>query len=74
MVWPLSAKTEISDEVEKAKIIRERMLHKVGNLTPLTKQLNPSVSNGPWDKKQEKILEHSASGTRRLFISGRTSC
>lgn len=65
--WPLSVKTESPEEVEKAKKLREEMLHKVGNLTLLTKRLNPSVSNGPWDKKREKILEHSALSLNRAF-------
>jgi hypothetical protein len=38
---------------------RESLLHTVGNLTLLTQELNPSVSNGPWDRKLESILKHS---------------
>lgn len=41
------------------------MLNRVGNLTLLTKDLNPSVSNGPWEKKLEQILKHSALNLNR---------
>ena len=33
----------------------------------LTKELNPSASNGPWSKKRDKILEHSALNLNRPF-------
>jgi hypothetical protein len=58
--WPLPAQGDgaLSDEGPEDR--RERLLHTIGNLTLLTKELNPSVSNGPWAKKREKILEHSA--------------
>jgi hypothetical protein len=41
------------------------MLNRVDNLTLFTKDLNPSVSNGPWDKKLEQILKHSALNMNR---------
>ena len=40
---------------------------KVENLSLLTKRLNPSISNGPWEKKRDKILEHSALNMNRGF-------
>ena len=43
------------------------MLHRVGNLTLLTKELNPAVSNGPWEKKIEAILKHSALNLNRTL-------
>ena len=30
--------------------------------------LNPSISNGPWDMKRDKILEHSALNLNREFL------
>jgi hypothetical protein len=55
--WPLPDGDRPRDEV-----IAERngLLHTFGNLTLLTKKLNPSVSNGPWEDKLPAILEHSA--------------
>ncbi len=53
--WPLP------DEVDthEGEREREKVLNTVGNLTLLTKKLNPSVSNGPWERKQRSILKHS---------------
>ena len=38
---------------------RNELIDTFGNLTLLTDKLNISISNGPWEKKKEKILEHS---------------
>lgn len=38
---------------------RDHLLHSLGNLTLLTKKLNTSVSNGPWEKKIAAIPLHS---------------
>lgn len=57
--WPL---TEDGDSN-----VRNSQLHKVGNLTLLTKKLNPAVSNGPLEQKRKKILEHSAITMNRQF-------
>ena len=57
--WPLSDGVD-TDE-------RNSFLHKVGNLTLLTKKLNPAVSNGPWDMKRKGILKHSAIAMNRQF-------
>lgn len=65
--WPLAPKSDDPEALDSARKLREEMLHKVGNLTLLTKRLNPSLSNGPWDKKREKILEHSALSLNRAF-------
>lgn len=54
--WPLPQ--EASDEDSEAH--RDRIIHTLGNLTLLTKRLNPKVSNGPWSTKQPAILQHSA--------------
>ncbi len=34
---------------------RQRSIDTMGNLTLLTEALNPSISNGPWTAKHEKI-------------------
>ena len=65
--WPLPPAAGSPAEIEKATEIRDEMLNRVGNLTLLTKRLNPSVSNGPWEKKRDRILEHSALNLNRIF-------
>lgn len=52
--WPLAG-----DAGEEAADRRDHLLHTLGNLTLLTKKLNPSVSNDPWDKKLPAIARHS---------------
>jgi hypothetical protein len=58
--WPLPSVPVAEGELE-----RERLLHTIGNLTLLTKKLNPSVSNGAWTKKRDAILQHSALALNR---------
>ena len=57
--WPLVIKEDTAEAHEQAQERRKESIHKVGNLTLLTKKLNPSVSNGPWTKKRPEILKHS---------------
>jgi hypothetical protein len=42
----------ITDEVKAEMEKRRRLINTLGNLTLLTRSLNPSLSNGPWPKKQ----------------------
>jgi len=65
--WPLPEEAITPEEIKEASQHRNDVLHKIGNLTLLTKQLNPSVSNGPWEKKRDKILDHSALNLNRKF-------
>jgi hypothetical protein len=58
--WPLLVHEQSPDAQEQALRRRNESIHRVGNLTLLTKELNPSVSNGAWSKKRDKILEYSA--------------
>lgn len=53
--WPLP---EGVDE-EKAREERHRLLHTMGNLTLVTKKLNPALSNGPWKKKRPELKKHT---------------
>lgn len=62
---------------EKAAIEPEKVLHTFGNLTLLTKKLNPSVSNGAWSRLNEKgvdkgkraeILRHSNLGINSMLF------
>jgi hypothetical protein len=52
--WPLP-----EDATADQIALRDQMLHTIGNLTLLTKKLNPSVSNGAWSKKVADIKKHS---------------
>jgi hypothetical protein len=61
--WPLP---ENFDPVE-ARVRREASIHHFGNLTLLTKRLNPAVSNSGWERKRKGILEHSALALNRQF-------
>lgn len=52
--WPLPD----GDGLEAA-MNREAHVHLLGNLTLVTGQLNPALSNGAWPKKRSTIREHS---------------
>lgn len=66
--WPLVVRESTADAQRLARERREEVLHTIGNLTLLTKELNPSVSNGLWLKKREAILKHSALNLNRGFM------
>ncbi|URK88565.1 HNH endonuclease family protein [Rhizobium sp. RCAM05350] len=71
--WPLSDGTvptiseyysAFSNSVEDGSLTgkiarRRRIVDSFGNLTLLTRPLNSSVSNGPYDGKRTALLEHS---------------
>ncbi len=71
--WPLpSGETPTSDEKWQAMftteendtrigeiVRRNRLVNTFGNLTVLTKPLNASVSNGPYDDKRKALNDHS---------------
>jgi uncharacterized protein with ParB-like and HNH nuclease domain len=63
--WPLVPDGKAT--VDELRQRRQEVLHRIGNLTLLTKELNPSISNGPWVKKREQILKHSALNINRIF-------
>jgi alkylated DNA nucleotide flippase Atl1 len=48
--WPVA-----DPEAEEA---RAEHVHRLGNLTLLTKSLNSKVSNGPWTSKREALQKH----------------
>jgi hypothetical protein len=65
--WPIVMNSTESQSVDGAAERRNEAIHRIGNLTLLTKELNPSVSNGPWSKKRDEILKHSALNLNRPF-------
>ncbi|MCH8566465.1 DUF262 domain-containing protein [Nesterenkonia sp. LB17] len=49
--WPVE-----TPEAEEARQLR---VHRLGNLTLLTKSLNSKISNGPWSVKRAALLQHN---------------
>ena len=65
--WPL-ASVRGNFPRDLATERRDEYVNKIGNLTLLTSSLNPSVSNGPWLRKRQEILKHSAINLNRYFL------
>lgn len=65
--WPLPE----MEEAEKAKAThrRDHLKHTLGNLTLLTKKLNPSVSNSAWTTKRPEITKQSKLNLNREFYT-----
>jgi hypothetical protein len=64
--WPLPTLDEVEEwadpgpDTEAEKLAtREWCLHMIGNLTLVTKKLNPSVGNSAWQVKREALDAHS---------------
>lgn len=61
--WPLP---DPSDKVAERK--RDDLIHTLGNLTLVTKRLNPALSNGPWRKKREGLEKHAVLTINRRLL------
>ena len=70
--WPLIVRESTAEAQRLARERRGALLHRIGNLTLLTRELNPSVSNGLWLRKRDAILKHSALNLNRGFIDADT--
>lgn len=66
--WPIVMEQNTPESIEKAAEHRNELIHRVGNLTLLTKELNPAVSNGPWSKKRDEMLKHTILNLNRPFL------
>jgi hypothetical protein len=55
--WPLIAAD--GEAWDAAAAHRDRLLHTLGNLSLVTKALNPALSNSPWSLKHPEIAKHS---------------
>jgi alkylated DNA nucleotide flippase Atl1 len=55
----------------EAEIDRSEHVHRLGNLTLLTKSLNSSVSNGPWEGKRAKLDRHDVFLLNRLLLKAK---
>ena len=58
--WPLG---------EESPEERERVIHRLGNLTLLTAPLNSSVSNGPWIDKRAALAQHDVLKTNAALLA-----
>lgn len=55
-VWDvLVAGEELDDETKALMNERSRVVNVLGNLTLITSSLNPSMGNGPWSEKKERL-------------------
>ena len=55
--WPV----ETSDQGQKILLEQERSdhVHRIGNLTLVSKRLNPALSNASWENKRRELQKHS---------------
>ena len=60
--WPLPPE---ADTPEEAKAERDRLIHTIGNLTLVTRRLNPKMSNAPWHEKRKLLDDHSVLELRK---------
>jgi hypothetical protein len=61
--WPLPPHTDVASATTE----RNQWVHRFGNLTLLTKKLNPSISNSGWTIKHPKIMGNSALALNRAL-------
>jgi len=66
--WPLLFEDYPEDDEASLTEWRNGKLHTIGNLTLLTKKLNPALSARDWDYKQANILASSKMNLNRYFI------
>ena len=67
--WPLAVPTDgsIDDEVLR---LRSDAIESIGNLTLTTSRLNSTLSNGPWARKREALMNHSSLFLNRTLLEG----
>lgn len=63
--WPLPKPKNEQDDKESLTVRREKLIHTIGNLTLLTKKLNPSLSARSWDYKKKQIIAKSKMNLNR---------
>jgi hypothetical protein len=68
--WPVDADPGASDEVRyELEAERDAHVHRVGNLTLVTKKLNPSVGNAVWSSKRDALDTHSILHLNRDLVT-----
>lgn len=70
--WPLMYDESLKGAKEESDKRRKSAIHQIGNLTLLTKKLNPAVSNGPWKRKRDELNKHAALSLNRALIPHET--
>lgn len=67
---PMELWVSSAEDGSRAGVItrRERLKHTLGNLTLLTKPLNSTVSNGPFEQKRNEIAEHTMLELNRSIL------
>jgi hypothetical protein len=65
--WPLPFDAYPDDDEASLTNWRESYIHTIGNLTLLTKKLNPALSARGWEYKQANILASSKMNLNRYF-------
>lgn len=63
--WPLPKTKNPDDDKASLAARREKLIHTIGNLTLLTKKLNPSLSSRSWDYKKKEIIAKSKMNLNR---------
>lgn len=74
-IMPRKWETHWAADGLAAEIDRREHIHRFGNLTLLTKSLNSSISNGPWDGakgKRAKLHEHDVFLMNRRIVDTST--
>ena len=66
--WPLPEECLADSEVKlQFSQQRDQIVHTLGNLTLITDSLNPSLSNGSWNKKRPELAKYSKLNLNRYF-------
>ena len=63
--WPTTPPGDVLRTLE-----RERHIHPLGNLTLVTKKLNPSMSNAAWPEKRDALDAHSVLMMNKRLVGG----
>lgn len=61
--WPLP------DKSAEAAARRARAIHTIGNLTLVSKKLNSSLSNSPWDRKRRELGKYSLLSLNKHLVN-----
>ncbi|MCT1607540.1 DUF262 domain-containing protein [Nesterenkonia massiliensis] len=69
-ILPRSWKDTWPVETPEAEEARQARVHRLGNLTLLTKSLNSKISNGPWSAKRAALLQHNTITLTGRVVSG----
>ena len=57
--WRLPSSERSVEQAIEMRDSRNRIIHTIGNLTLVSKRLNPKLSNASWAKKRKELKEHT---------------